>query len=84
MLDRIEPEKIPAAIMRLTARLLAKPALPSNGATTPAPVSTETLDVAAIAEILHKKSGVWVYRNKKKLPFLRKVGKGLVATRADR
>lgn len=82
ILDQIEPERIPAAIMRLTAILLAKPAPPSNGATTPAPVSTETLDVAAIAKTL-KKSRRWVWRHSKQLKFLRKVGRELVASRRD-
>lgn len=80
ILDQIEPERIPVAIMRLSARLLTTPV--PNGTAMPAPITDDTLDAKAIAKLL-RKSPRWVWRNQRKLKFLRRVGRGLVASRSE-
>jgi hypothetical protein len=82
LVAEVPPEQIPALIVALAARLLAQPAA-SNGTGAPAvPLEPDvTLDVAAIAALL-KKSPRWVWRNKKRLP-LRRVGRGLIASRRE-
>lgn len=80
----IRREQIPALITALAARLLAEPAAASGTpAPTPAELATSdtTLSVPEIAQLL-KRSPRWVWRNKKRLG-LRRVGRGLIASRRE-
>jgi len=82
LIAAIPRDQIPAAITALASRLLVEPAS-ANGHGAPAPVAPdETLDAQAIAKLL-KRSKRWVYRRQKRLPFLRRVGRGLVAPRGE-
>jgi len=65
----------------ISARLVAAVAATNgNGA---APIGPdETLGVPAIARLLNR-TPRWVWRSQKKLPFLRRVGRGLLASRSE-
>lgn len=71
-LDAIPAEEIPAAIMRLSARWIARPA--------PAPAPAADRDdegdpmlTTEEAAALLRRSPRWIYRNARKLPFVRRL-----------
>ena len=84
LIAKVEREKIPALIAALAARLLAEASVVVVNDHGKAPVEPDTtLTVKEIAEVLHRTER-WVWRNQKKLPFLRRVGgRGLIASRRD-
>ena len=79
---QIGRDKTLTLIMGLTACLLATPAPFTNGATTSPAAPDETLDVAGVSKVI-RKSPRWIWRHAKRLKFLRRVGRELVASRRD-
>ncbi len=82
----VPPDRIPALIVALGARLLAEPVAVNNGNGAglhpPVVEPDDTLDAAEIAKLL-KRNRRWVYRSQRRLPFLRRVGRGLVCSRHE-
>jgi hypothetical protein len=79
-------EQIPVLVTALMMRLLTEPpvvVVNDNGATTVPAAPDQTLTVREIAKALHR-SERWIWRNKSRLPFLRRVGgRGLLASRRE-
>jgi hypothetical protein len=68
---------IPAAIIALSARLLAEPA--PAAASAPQADESDTLLTTAEAAVMLRRSAKWLYRHAKTLPFARQLpGGGLL------
>jgi predicted DNA-binding transcriptional regulator AlpA len=80
-LDTIPAEAIPAAILRLSARLVAEPPVPADTSSTSEKQHNNDMLTTAEAAAALRKSVKWLYRHKT-LPFVHQLpGGGLLFSR---